>query len=341
MASKELYVSYHREKESFSFIKSLIEEASKYPLYHAKEEQNEIIEEQLSEHFEQGDQDKLDKIIIQYDENIETGGSISEFMAKLIHGEQIVFLISELYFQSVFCMYELCEAYQERAGDLLPIVVVDSQYDTIFQDRNECIKDIIEYWTDMAKSPKKENAALQSRCKDIEKILPLALAWIIPPADQQTNQTPQQKMIVASDEHACKKVFQLCQEEHKPLYRLISPRERDLSFIKISQKITEALENKQLYEGFAKIFDPNGSTIETAMRKEVDGNSPTNALSKLNAWLQSIEEDAKIQEKDKKVACEQAIKLQGWLLLYSIDLEKLSFLVLELNHSPQNACIFI
>ncbi len=173
---KHVYVSYSRRSD-YSFIQKLLSvignEACLRSLVVPKEDQGRM--ETLADN--PPNNIDLDQWQLIYDENgLPAFGSIQGFMDELSEGERIIILLSPGYFQSPYCLTELCLNYSKRAHELIPVVAFVDGY----QPSQVSIDSLIGYWKKkQTKAEKKNKQAKANCCGEFICLLPKVLAWLL------------------------------------------------------------------------------------------------------------------------------------------------------------------
>ena len=111
------------------------------------EEQNNIVDK-----LEQACEDR--GLTLLRDKNeLDYKGSIRKYMDKLAVGDVIILVLSEAYFKSSYCMYELCSAHQRKIfrKSIFPIVV----HGTPLHKPVDRVK-YLKYWEDEGKTLEQE-----------------------------------------------------------------------------------------------------------------------------------------------------------------------------------------
>lgn len=95
--------------------------------------------------------------------------SIQAYMNKLVAGDAIILVLSDAYFKSQYCMYELCEIYKHKASlkQVYPIIVKNTEL-------NDPLRrlDYLSYWEDKSKDlEEKLNSVKRSYTKNLNQIL--------------------------------------------------------------------------------------------------------------------------------------------------------------------------
>ena len=157
---------------------------------------------------------------ILYDEtDLETERSIEAFEEKLSESGQVIFLLSQGYFESHYCVSELLKTYRKRAKDLLPIIIFISGYtpDSLSEE------EVVEFWKQQGKS-------------EIAQELPNALAWLLGKFNSEKGNWDTLFSVCAgeNDSDIVKKALDSLVENRSPRFMHFSCDEKN---IKIDEKI--------------------------------------------------------------------------------------------------------
>ncbi len=185
MSGRQVYISYSRRAD-YSFIKRLIKK-SKTEKFHSLiagkvggvpiDHIHTVTDPHNEAEFRQ--MDTVEHWAVTYDQNSMKPGRdfISEFMATLSGADKIIFLLSEEYFYSPFCMHELLAIYNKQAEKVHPVVVLPPNISALAALE----KRVIAHWQDQ--QCVKNNAEAKKKCEEFVRDLPYALTWLLGPFD--------------------------------------------------------------------------------------------------------------------------------------------------------------
>jgi hypothetical protein len=272
-----------------------------------------------------------------YDDNsLPLGGSITKFMAEVSEADRIVFLLSRNYFQSRSCMNELLLAYEKRASELQPAVVMLAQFlPNVEQEQN-----LITWWHEQSSqnNGEKRDAAGLTTCRENARAIPWILAWLFGKYNPGLKYRDR-LVLVLDDKNACDQtagdIIEWLNKDTEPVRynhraavgRQITIRDKLEPLLKRSdfdplKKIlagTEPFSGKDLTHGLASM--KNGAALLASLE------SVTKFLDRI------ISGDFSFKGRFK----ESVAELTGLFLIAAVDDRKLHRLIHELNHCGDGA----
>ncbi|PIE61085.1 MAG: hypothetical protein CSA29_05175 [Desulfobacterales bacterium] len=268
---------------------------------------------------------------IHYDKkNLNSGDSITKFMAELSEADRIVFLFSEAYFKSESCMNELRLAYEKQARDLQPAVVLLDNYLPDPQQEQELVR----YWEKKPSqhNEKKGDSAYQTACNETADKIPVILAWLFGKYNREFKY--RDRLILKQDgknnyDETAAEIIKWLDKEIKPVrYNHLSVLDRrDL----IKEKLQEFFEKEDLKS--LKKKKPFSNTIDDLVSMK-NGKILQSSLERITEFLDAkMDGDASLGEQFK----ESVEQLTGWLLIAAVDDKKLHQCIHELNHCDDAA----
>ncbi len=329
MNGQHVYVSYSRRAD-YSFIKELILASYDHNYCTATVQNNSLaLEENLVDY--PTDNNQFDRFDVVYDENgLDPGGSISSFMEKLSEGQKIVFLLSKGYFKSPFCMHELLAIYNKRAGTLQPVVAF---VDGFMPGADLKLKSITHWREEKDRLP---TDAEKNKCQEFIDLIPCTLAWLLGKYDE-TTASWDIKNIKSSDLDACDRVFEALVKPYSPRYLFISSAQKENI---ISDEIEKIISKSALRKHIQPLIEvlslagPKG-LIEKLAKIE-NSEQLFDVLYSIIDWMEKLT-DQQLSSLEKSDIVVGVKGLVGWLLLNSVDDEKLHILVHEMNHLQDDA----
>lgn len=256
---------------------------------------------------------------IRFDETaLEEDRSIRGFEEEVSEADQVIFLLSEEYFESIYCIRELLKTYEKRARELLPIVVfvAGCQPNQVSEDA------IVDYWNRQAE---------QRRPEDMEN-LRLACAWLLGRHDPQANGWDTLFNVFSGNNHQeiIEKVAASSQNMRRPRFSLPSSIDR-------RTRIRE--EVKRIIEGQSAFDEKLKHSIEKVVAQGPEAPEEiTGLLGEIDILLKRyVHQNHPVVERERLAA--DTRELAGYLVLYVMDHHQLQYLVHHLNRQKNDAAL--
>lgn len=279
--------------------------------------------------------DDLDKCKLIYDENgLDAFGSIQGFMDELSEGECIIILLSPGYFQSPYCLTELCLIYSRRAHELIPVVAFVDGY----QPSQVSIKTLIDHWkTEQAKAETSNNRAAANCYGEFIRLLPVALAWLLGTYDhEKPGWDTLFPVVVVDDEDQDQD--QAAEQVHHTLSTPIKPRftyhAGGQKAVLIAAEIEKILTREGMRDWFASLkarFSLKHDSFAALLARPEDAARLTEYLDYLIEWLDNIRKGHP-PSTARQLLSATVKELLGYVLLTAVDDGRLHQLIHKLNH---------
>jgi|GEM_PF-2228129 len=282
-----------------------------------------------------GSRVRAEKPDILYDENVlKPGESIKRFMRELAEGNQIVFVVSDSFFRSPYCMYELSVSYSKQADRLCPVVVLVENF-TYSQDK---VQEVIEYWQEQAKQSTNSNAV--ELYKNFVDKTPKAMAWLFGPIDSFGNAD---RLAISYDgqislDTIIRQILeQLSLQPSETIFKCFS----DIQRKEILEKAFEqylGTDELDIFKGvLVEKFGVAAERLHVFLADMDNANSIENALDASVTFLKKEDTLENAPSEHQKRMCHYIRCLFGLILAKAVDWEKLDTLVRSFNQSGDSA----
>jgi hypothetical protein len=329
---KKVYISYSRRGD-YSFISKLIKTADKsYTLCSSIPGAGKLTLSEPEGAESQGNE--FEKWDVVYDENgVDPGESIEGYMDELSEGQNIIFLLSDGYFESPFCMKELLAIYNKRAGEIFPVIVLSKD----FSPGNVTIDSVVDHWRN--EYHEQHSEGVRNICQKFIGGLPLALTWLLGPYNTSL-QYYEKRYIAETEFDAVKKVFEQLAQKFELRYRIFSLAERDNHLtLELGRIVRQMKKYTDYFEDFKKTLDlPQGRALCDALVGVTDPDTLVDVLLNIGIFLKK---NTKSTPAPSELVdfCGDIKPLVGWLLLKAVDMQKLTMCVHRLNDQQKDAHI--